>query len=325
MINEKVHITADKATNSLIIMADKNDYQVLETIIKKLDITRPMVYIEALIMEVRLTSDFSLGVEWKAGGTAGTSHGSPTGFYSGFGKETTVFPSVNSAGELLLPDGFSMGILGTGIEINGITFPTIGAAVNALQKNKDVHILSTPQIMTTDNEEARILVGENVPYVTKSASGEQNYETFEYKDVGVTLEITPQISKERFVRLNIFQEVIKVSGGTDEFKPTTLKRSAQTTVVVKDASTVVIGGLIGEDLTSDKTKVPCLGDVPVLGQLFRSKSRSGVETNLYIFLTPHIVENPAEADEIYIEKKNDIDKIREKTVNMFKEKNNRNE
>jgi len=331
VVSEAVKITADKATNSLIIMADKEDYLVLESVIKKLDIPRPMVYIEALIMEVRDTDDFSLGVEWMAATSAGTIDGQAAGVYGGFTKETSstgisAFPTLVGGTALSVPGGLAMGIMAEAISIGGITFPNLGAAIKAMKKNEKVHIIATPQIMTTDNEEAEISVGENIPYKTSTGTtaAVDAYTNFEYKDVGVTLKITPQISQERFVRLNIFQKVEKVSS-TGENTPTTLKRTAQTTVVVKDAATVVIGGLIGEDLNSTDYEVPCLGGLPIAGNLFKSTSRKGVKTNLYIFLTPHIIENPAEAEKVYTDKHNQIMEIKEKTIHLYRDKDSKKE
>ena len=326
VVSDKVKITADKATNSLIIMADKDDYQVLENVIKTLDIPRPMVYIEALIMEIRDTDDFSLGVEWMTTASAGSIGGSPTGLYGGYTKESpeigiSALPTISN-NVLTAPGGFAMGIMAEAITIGGITFPNLGAAIKALRKNEQVQIISTPQILTTDNEEAEISVGENIPYKvsTGTTSADVNYENFEYKDVGVTLKITPQISQGRFVRLNIYQKVEKLKSTPDNTQPTTLKRTAQTTVVVKDAATVVIGGLIGEDLNSTDYEVPCLGGIPYAGKLFQSASRAGVRTNLYIFLTPHIIQNPAEADIIYQKKHKQILDVKEKTINLYKDK-----
>jgi len=323
VVSDKVKITADKATNSLIIMADKDDYQVLETVIKKLDIPRPMVYIEALIMEIRDTDDFTLGVEWMAGTSAGSIDGKPAGVYGGFTKENkssgiAALPTI-TGNVLRAPGGFAMGVMAEAISIGGITFPNLGAAIRALKKNDKVQIISTPQIMTMDNVEAQITVGENIPYKTSTGttSADVNYENFEYKDVGVTLKITPQISQGRFVRLNIYQKVEKVKSTSGDTQPTTLKRTAETTVVVKDAATVVIGGLIGEDLNATDYQVPCLGNIPLAGNLFKSTSRSGIKTNLYIFLTPHIIENPYEAQKVYKEKHSQILKIKEKTINLY--------
>jgi len=320
VISKEVQIVADKATNSLVITAKKHDYLVLEDIIKKLDIPRRMVYLEALIMEVNVDKEFRLGVEWM-GMEDFTYEGRKGGVFSGSGGAGDYSSIRGLAGTPpSLPSGFSLGVFGEAIQIGDVTFPNLGAILQAYQKDSDVHILSTPQILTTDNEEAEIKVGENVPYITKEATGEQIYQTYEYKDVGVTLKITPQINQERFVRLKIFQEVIKLKKGAEEFRPTTLKRSAETTVIVKDKNAVVIGGIIGESTEKGTYKVPCLGDIPGLGWLFKSISRTRNKTNLFVFLTPYIIENPIEAQRIYEEKKGQMDRIEEGVIKMYKKK-----
>lgn len=323
VVSDKVKITHDPATNSLIIMADKDDYQVLESIVKKLDIPRPMVYIEALIMEVRDTDDFALGVEWNFGTSAGEIDSNESVVFGGFnatGNGINALPTVTSE-SAELAGGFSVGIMSESISIGGITFQSLGAAIKAVRTNENVRIISTPQILTTDNEEAEISVGENVPYLTSNSSGDSTYNNYEYKDVGVNLKITPQISQGRFVRLNIYQKTEKLSTSSTSGvgnTPTTLKRTAETTVVVKDAATVVIGGLIGEDLSSTDQRTPCLGDVPVIGNLFKSKSNSSVQTNLYIFLTPRIIQNPVEAQKVYQEKKEGIESLTGTQIPMYR-------
>ncbi|MBT3388069.1 MAG: type II secretion system secretin GspD [Desulfobacula sp.] len=321
IVSENVKITHDKATNSLIIMADKEDYQVLETIIKKLDIPRPMVYLEALIMEVRDIDDFTLGIEWIGATSSDTFDGRNTGSYGGFtddgsGAGVRTLPTLDANNALSVPGGFSIGLMGEAITIGGITFPNLGAAIRAVKKDEKVNIISTPQIMAMDNEEAQITVGENVPYLTSSGSGDQNYNSYEYRDVGVTLKITPQITQDRFVRLNIFQKVEKLASTANSSTPTTLKRTAETTVLVKDQTTMVIGGLIGEDLNETVYQVPCLGSIPLLGRLFKSTSRHGVQTNLFILLTPRIIENPGEAEEVFQEKNK---QIKAKSILMYKD------
>jgi len=320
VISKDVQIVADKATNSLIIRAKKQDYLAIEDIIKKLDIPRTMVYIEALIMEVNIDKEFRLGVEWLGMEDFGY-QGRKGGFFSGSGGAGDysnirgLTPTTSSLPSL--PSGFSMGVVGEAIQIGDLIFPNLGAVLQAYQKDADVHILSTPQILTTDNEDAVITVGENVPYLTKEATGEQTYQTYEYKDVGVTLKITPQINQERFVRLKIFQEVIKLKKGAEEYRPTTLKRSAETTVIVKDENTVVIGGIIGEEIEMGNYKVPCLGDIPALRWMFKSVSNTRNKTNLFIFLTPHIVENSSEAADIYNDKKGEMDRIEEGIIKLY--------
>jgi len=322
VISKEVEIVADKATNSLVITAKKQDYLILEDIIKKLDIPRRMVYLEALLMEVNVDKEFRLGVEWLGMEDFKYSSTKKGGFFAGSGGAgdygnirglSSVPPS--------LPSGFSLGVFGEAIQIGDVVFPNLGAILQAYQKDSDVHILSTPQILTTDNEEAEIKVGENVPYITKEATGEQIYQTYEYKDVGMTLKITPQISQERFVRLKIFQELVSLKKGAEQFRPTTLKRSAETTVIVKDKNSVVIGGIIGESTETGTYQVPCLGNIPALGWLFKSLFRSRNKTNLFVFLTPYIIENPTEARKIYEEKKEEIertDRIQEGVIKMYK-------
>ena len=316
-VSETAKITADKATNSLIIMAGKEDYLVLEDIIHKLDVPRSMVYIESLIMEVNVEKDFNLGVEWIAGGKT-TIDDKETAFGGSFRSTGGVLPSP-----LTLPEqGFSLGIFSEAVTVAGITFPNLGAVVRAFKKDKDVHILSTPQILTTDNEEATITVGKNVPYQTRAGTSEADvdYSYYEYKDVGITLKITPQISKDRMVRLNISLESTKLDElasiiGND--RPTTLKRTIDNTVIVKDKSTVVIGGLIDDSFSKTEYKVPCLGDIPLLNFLFKSTSKAGDKTNLFVFIVPHVIENPAEAEGIYQKKKDQIDQIREGNIKMY--------
>ncbi len=324
IVSEKTNITADKATNSLIIMAEKDDYMVLQDIIEKLDIPRAMVYIESLIMEVNVDNGFSLGTEWIAMGETDVDSDSAA-FGGGFSGGETGYNNLGgllapAAGIATLPAGFSMGVFSEPLQIGDLTFPNLSALIQAFKKDKDTHILSTPQIMTTDNEEASITVGKNVPYLTKSGSSTvESYNTYEYKDVGITLKITPQISKDRRIRLKIAQEVTKLDTTlTTGDRPTTLKRTVDTTVVVNDKNTVVIGGLIDDSLSTTEYKIPCLGEVPGLGWLFKSLSNSREKTNLFVFLTPHVVQSPIEAKQMFEKKKEEIKRIEEEGIKMYR-------
>jgi general secretion pathway protein D len=320
VISKEAQIVADKATNSLVITANKDDYLILEDVIKKLDIARRMVYIEALIMEVNTNKQFTLGVQWQAGDDIGSYEDRNIGGFAGSTPPGGLFPGFDpTTGTVSLNPGFSLGVLGEAITIGGISFPSIGAVIQAFQSDTDIHILQTPQLMTTDNEEAEIVVAENIPFLTRqeqSASG-IDYSNYEFKDVGVTLKITPQINQERFVRLKIFQEVSQVVEQDEIGLPSTLTRKAETTVIIKDKHTVVIGGLIDEILTRGTYRVPCLGNIPVLGGLFKSQTRSKGKSNLFIFLTPHIIENPEEATAVYEEKKEYIEGIEEGSIKMY--------
>ncbi len=329
VLSSKIRITADKATNSLIIMADKEDYQVLEEIIRKIDIPRSMVYIEALIMEVNVNKNFRIGAEWVAGheasydgrdgGIGGGFGGGALGGDPGYTSTPNYDPNTNMNFPVPLPPGFALGVFGEALNIGGIPFPSISAVIQAYQKDKDVNILSTPQILTTNNEEAKITVGKNIPFQTKSTTtNNDTFSSFEYKDVGKTLKITPQISKDRMVRLKLSLEVTALESTTD-FRPTTLKRTIETTVIVKDKNTVVIGGLIDDDISRVEYKVPCLGDIPLLGWLFRSRSTGKDKTNLFIFLTPRVIKSPFEADTLLHDKKDQIESIREGQIKFYPE------
>ena len=323
LISDDVSITAHNATNSLIIRAGRDDYDILESVIRQLDISRPMVYIEVLIMEVSKDRSFRLGAEWMAGGEASTQgrEGVYGGGFSGGalggdrGYNYTVPEGVPNAA--LLPPGFALGVFGESIDVGGIRFPTISAVIQAYHKDRDVHILSTPQLLTTDNETARITVGQNIPYLTRAATGETNFSNYEYKDVGIALEITPQINKDRKIRLEIDKEITKLETTTDQFQPTTLQRTIQTTIEVDDKSTIVLGGLIDQSLSSTEYRVPCLGSIPGLGWLFKSRADANDETNLFIFLTPQVLENDAEATALQEEKRDLFDVETEGTIKLY--------
>jgi len=311
----KVRISADKATNSLIIIADKEDYMVLEDVIKKLDIPRSMVYIEALIMEVDMNKSLNIGIDWAAFGK--TSIG---------GNDTVVgggFASGFAGPGDLLKGGLTLGLLSGSIDIAGVTISNISAIINAVSTDDDFRILSTPQILTTDNEEASITVGENRPFQTRSTTDVSGgtFESFEYRDVGKTLKITPHVTEDRLVRMQINLEVTSINKAatltTSSTLPVTLKRTVDTTVIVKDEQTVVIGGLIDDSTTMNENQVPVLGDVPLLGWLFKNTSEETTKTNLYIFITPRVIKNPEEADRIYKGKKENIDTIKEGSIKFY--------
>jgi len=333
IVSGDVQITADKSTNSLIIRAEKDDYQVLKDIVDQLDIQRSMVYIECLIMEINKEKSLNLGAEWISGGAA--SHQDKSGVYGGgfsgggaLGGDSGYFSSIASAtgqasAASALPPGFSLGVFGERVTVGDLSLPTIQAVIQLYKKDKDVNILSTPQILTTDNESAKITVGKNVPYLTRAATGDTNYSNYEYKDVGISLDITPQINNDRQIRLEIAEEVTKLETTTDLFQPTTLKRTIETTVLVDDKNTVVLGGLIDESLSSTQYRVPCLGSIPFLGWLFKSMGKSNEETNLFVFLTPHVVHGVEDARKLYNTKQDHLkDKVKEGKIKLYDEAHN---
>ncbi|MGM0418301.1 MAG: type II secretion system secretin GspD [Thermodesulfobacteriota bacterium] len=315
IVSGEVFITADKSTNSLIIKAGKNDYKVVQGLIEKLDINRPMVYLECLIVEMNTDNDFGLGAEW-AVGYEDDIKGSQGAYGGGFsGNTSTPYGNIGQiTQEGTFPSGFSVGLMAETLDIGGVAFPNLGAVINAYQNNKNVNILSTPQIMTLDNETAKITVGKNIPYLIKATTGDNAYSNYEYKDVGVNLEITPQINRDGLIKLDIFQEVTRIDSVAGNFGelPTTLKRNIETTVVVERENTVVLGGLIDESMTESENKMPCLGDIPLIGYLFKNYGSSNDKTNMYVFITPHLVNNKDSADALYKEKKENIKEKMEK-------------
>jgi len=291
-----------------------------------------MVYLEALIMEVQADKEFAVGVEWR--GAESINSGDGIIFGASRASDSSIVPGLDNPS---IPKGFSLGFITDTIEINGVTFPSLAAVLNAFKKDDDVHIISTPQILTTDNEEAEIKVGENVPYITSqnTTNANQDYTNYEYKDVGVTLKITPQINQENVVRLELFVESIKLKNPTVALltnTPTTFQRNVQTTVIIEDGNTLVIGGIIGDDVQDSQYKVPLLGDIPGLGWMFKSESQSVKRVNLYVFITPRIIRNPAEAMAITKEKRDhakyhhetgwseDTDQYKEDTREVLRER-----
>jgi general secretion pathway protein D len=316
IVSENVQITADKATNSLVITASSEDYQVLEEIIRQLDIPRPMVYIEALFMEVDVNKDFRLGTEWLAAGETEIS-GRDTFFGGGFRQSEGSNLLGLAADPPVFPGGMSLGVFTEAIEIAGVEFSNLAAVVQAFKEDREVNILQTPQILTTENQEAKINVSTNIPFQTRTSTSEnETFNSFEYRDVGTILSITPHITRERLVRLTLALEVSAVEDTTD-FRPTTLRRTVDTTVIVRDNDTVVIGGLIEDQTASSEFKVPLLGDIPVLGWLFKVRSEASRKTNLYVFLTPRVIKNPEDAERIYGTKRTQMDTFREGQIKPF--------
>ncbi|MCW7752961.1 type II secretion system secretin GspD [Desulfobotulus sp. H1] len=327
VVSADVTVTADSATNSLVIMANQGDHAVLGDVIQKLDIPRSMVLIEALIVEVSVSSTFGLGAEWAVGDTfsKGGADAAFGGGFSGTAGNSAWSNSIGLAKGGMLPSGFSIGVAAAPLVLKSggqeITFPNLGALIQAYESDRNSHILATPQITTLDNREASITVGRNIPYLIKSATGDNAYNNYEYKDVGVQLKITPQISKEGLIRLDIFQEVTRLlsTAGTLNELPTTLKRSIDTTVLVRDRNTVVIGGLIDDSFSESEYKVPCLGDIPGLRLLFSSMGREREKTNLFVFITPHIIRTVEDGNRVTQDRLESISELSPTTIPLYEE------
>ncbi len=295
-------IISDAATNSLIVTASPEEHASIEALIRELDVQPLQVFVEALIVEVAMNSDFNLGVEWRALGKVGKN-----GLAIGNATNAGVLDSLAAAGSgtpPTLPTGLAIGFLGDTIEFNGVTIPSLGALVTALKGTSGANIISTPQILTLDNKEAEFDSVQTIPFQTGTSTGTgvNVVSTFDFRDVGTKLRITPHINKEGYVRLELHQEVSNVVDSSVIGLPTTSKRSADTVAVVKDGHTIVIGGLISNQMSTSQSKVPILGDIPFLGALFRSTHRGSNKTNLLIFITPHVIQQ-AEALRPFTEKR----------------------
>ena len=308
-----ITITADKPTNSLVITAEPETYAVIEEIIQKLDIRRAQVLIEGLIAEVTLDTASQLGVEWRV-------IDEPNGFQvfasstgssgpGGTGVLNTLTSNPLAAGTA----GFLIGALRNTIEIGNNQVFNIPALLRAFQGNTNVDVLATPNLLTTDNEEAEIVVGEERPFLTSSQatpSGGVVSTTrgFEFRDTGITLRITPQISQGRTVRTELFLEITRFVSEAEVGAVRTTKRSTKTTVIVDDGQTIVLGGLIQEASNEAETRVPFLSNLPLLGGLFKQTGKQNVKTNLLIFLTPHIIATREDIDRVTTHKRGQSDK-----------------
>ncbi len=293
-----ISITADKASNALVIVASPADYQNLSRIVKQLDKRRRQVFVEAMIAEVSIDRLLELGIKWRA---MVKRDGEPV-FIGGVGQvdQATIGNIIKGltgltlggvANYFTIPQSFVSGAT------SDITVPGLAALFSLSDFKGVVNVLSTPQILTSDNKEAEIMVGENVPFIAKRERDITTTGTvlssIERKDVGITLRITPQISEGDYVKLDIYQEISAVVKESENIiisvGPTTTKRATKTSVVLKDKQTVVIGGLLQERDEEQMNKVPLLGDIPLLGWFFRYKSVGKKKTNLLVFLTPHII------------------------------------
>lgn len=303
-----VSITADKPTNSLVINAQYADYNVLKKIIKGLDIKRKQVYVEALILEVSmaatrelgasLSGAVDLGSESLAFGASNLNTG--TANLGSLADSGTGVPSLLSQTiDGILLGGLFNPITVTGLDGNPVTVPAISALIDLSEKNGDVNILSAPRLLTSDNKEATIIVGSNVPIITERLTDNSSLSqsvSVERKDVALTLRFTPQIIEDNLVKLDIFQEITDLAstsvGDVDQVGPTLTKRQIQNTILAQSQRTVVLGGLIGTNSQETISKVPLLGDIPGLGWLFKHTSMTDQKTNLLIFITPTIINNP---------------------------------
>lgn len=307
-----VNITADKARNTLIIAAAPEDYAAVKEVIRQLDIRRRQVYVEAAIVELSLTKLKQLGIEFQA--VENPNNGSVTPYGgTNFGG---IGPAESGPAGLATLSGLAAGVVKGILTFNGTQYMNVGALVRALQTEEGVNVLSTPHLLTTDNEKAEIVVGENIPFITgqSQTSGGNVLITVDRKDIGITLRITPRVSEGEFVKLAIYQEISALTNqagfNQNTVGPVITKRYASTTVVAKDGETIVIGGLIQDNVDTTRSQVPFLGDIPILGRLFQYYNKQDDKTNLLIFITPTIVKDTT-LGEVTKRKKEELERSRD--------------
>jgi len=299
-------IQADAATNTLIITASEAVYRNLRRVIDQLDARRAQVYVESLIVEVSADKAAEFGIQWLAAtGDSNSSYrlGGGTGFSSGGNNLITQAAAKLSGGASLLPPGNGL-TLGLFRQIGGQL--GLGALAHALESNANANILSIPNLITLDNEEARIIVGQNVPFITGQfttaasggGAGVNPFQTIERKDIGLSLRVRPQVSEGGTVKMAIYQESSNIQDATNAAGIITNKRSIETNVLVDDGQIIVLGGLIEDRFTDGADKVPVLGDIPLLGNLFKYSTRKRTKTNLMVFLRPIVIRNTEQSQNV---------------------------
>jgi general secretion pathway protein D len=297
-------IQADAPTNSLIISAPNNVYNSLRAVIDQLDTRRAQVFIEALIAEVTTDKAAEFGVQFQ---TLSGLNSSGTQGVGGTNFSTSTAATGNNilgaaTNLTTVGQGLSVGVIHGTVTIPGVgTVANLGLLIRALESDVDTNILSTPNLLTMDNEEAKIVVGQNVPFITGSYAQATSatstgasvtpFQTVDRQDVGITLKIKPTITEGGKVKLKIYQEVSSVADSTNAAGIITNKRSLESTVLIQDGEIIVLGGLIQDSLSVNSGKVPVLGNIPVIGNLFRYDQREKTKTNLMVFLRPYVIKN----------------------------------
>jgi general secretion pathway protein D len=293
-------VQADAASNAVIISAPDAIFANLKAVIEKLDLRRAQVYVEALIVEVTADKAAEFGIQWQSISDLSSTETRPIGG-TNFGLRGGGGNIIDAAANLAtLGPGLNIGLVRGQISIPGVgTVTNLSALARALETDAKANILSTPNLLTLDNEEAKIVVGQNVPFITGqyaqtgSATTATPFQTIERRDVGLTLRIRPQISEGGAVRLQIYQEVSSVQDRLNVAGIITNKRSIESTVLVDDGQIVALGGLVQDGTDATVEKVPLLGDIPLLGLLFRYETRRQTKTNLMVFLRPVVVRESA--------------------------------
>lgn len=292
-------IAADPATNSLIITAPEPVYRNIRGVIDQLDSRRAQVYIESLIVEVKADTVSEMGIQWQFG-TSRPGQNSVVGGTNFSSGGSNILSVTQNPAALAAAGGLNVGVVRNGVSLFGQTFLNLGLLARALEAETNSNIRATPNLLTLDNEEARIIIGQNVPFVTGQYATTNNtlsspFQTIERKDVGTMLRVRPQVSEGGTVKMEIAQEISAVVDTTQSAGIITNRRAIDSNVLVDDGQIVVLGGLIEDTVEGGISKVPLLGDIPGLGRLFRYDNRKRVKTNLLIFLRPVVLRSADQA------------------------------
>lgn len=309
----KLSIIASKEANALIVTATPTEFTEISKLIDQLDVVREQVLIEALIVEVSAENSWSFGIDWMGGSQVGSVIAGGSQTFSGNIAGTRTVSGLDQTLPLPLNTGFQLGFM---LDSSYLSY----ALLNMNETDTNFNVLSTPQILTIDNHEAELNVGEQIPVPSSSTTGTTGVTqySYDYKSVGVKLKITPHITSEDVITLDLYQEaneligdITTTSSGTI-VPPKIAKRDIKTKISVADSKTIVVGGLIKNSKTVTETKVPLLGDIPLLGWLFKQKSESTTKKNLLVFITPHLVTKQAQIDAVTQQKRDEQKLLREK-------------
>lgn len=293
--NDKIHVVSHKESNSIIFVGSSQEYQIIKNIIEQLDIERDQILLEVLIVEIEADDDNSFGIDWRV-------HKGEAQFNSGLASDGSIIDDNGDLTGVNTLLGFSLGVLKEGSN-------SVMGMLNANMQKENFAIISAPQVLTLDNQEAEINVGQDIPVRTaqRTSGGGDSLVTvdqYEYRPVGIKLKFTPSISKnkegEKLITLKLYQEVKAIAGATSDTtaNPRFTKKDIKTVIKTRNRQTIVIGGLVSTDQTESVRKIPLLGDIPVLGYLFKRTSTVMTKTNLLVFITPHILTSREVADKV---------------------------
>ncbi len=315
-----VRITADKVTNALVVAASVADIESVRELVARLDLPRRQIYVEAVIVDLSADLSRNVGITLQAGGAnqAGTLGGVVSSTSPGFG--TLDLKSLASA--IAPAAGLNAALIGKSFEVAGISVPSLGVVLHALENSKNANILSRPHLLTLDHNKATLSVGQKIPFPQASSASSLTggvTRTYVRETVALTLELTPHLSDEENIRLELNGEISDVvPDSTSDGGPTTNQRKLTTTVVVRDGETVVLGGLQKESAIDTVSKVPVLGDIPLLGRLFQTRGKTRVKQDLLIILTPYVIRDDSDLRRIYDRKDSERRELAER-ASMFAE------